>query len=66
MSTLQEIEAAIESLPKDQYDQLKHWFILHDPNAFDRQIEADAKAGKLDHLAAQALAEYERGETKPL
>jgi hypothetical protein len=35
-------------------------------DAWDRQIEADATAGRLDHLWQQALEDIEAGRTKPL
>ena len=35
-------------------------------DAWDRQIEADAKAGRLDHLWKKALEDIEAGRTKPL
>lgn len=35
-------------------------------DAWDRQIEADAKAGRLDHLWQKALEDIEAGRTKPL
>lgn len=38
---------------------------LHGDN-LDRQIEEDAAAGKLDALAAEALAEYEAGQAGEL
>ena len=66
MSTVQEIEAAIAALPIDQYAQLKQWLASFDPDAFDRQIENDAKAGKLDRLAQEALKAHQRGESRPL
>jgi hypothetical protein len=34
--------------------------------AWDAQIEADANAGKLDALAAEALAEYHNGTAREL
>jgi hypothetical protein len=37
-----------------------------DGDAWDRQIEEDAAAGKLDALAAEALAEYEAGQASEL
>ncbi len=37
---------------------------FHD--AWDRQIDADIKAGKLDGLAEEALAEHRSGKTRPL
>ena len=35
-------------------------------DAWDRQIEADVKAGRLDHLIAEAKADFAAGRTKPL
>ena len=34
-------------------------------DAWDRQIEADIKAGRLDRLAEEALAEHRAGKTRP-
>ena len=36
-----------------------------DADAWDREIEADAKSGKLDRLAEKALEEYRAGKTTP-
>jgi hypothetical protein len=35
-------------------------------DAWDLQIEADVKAGRLDHLLQNALDDVEAGRTKPL
>ena len=35
-------------------------------DAWDRQIEADAKVGRLDNLWNAALKDIEAGRTKPL
>ena len=34
-------------------------------DAWDRQIKADAKAGKLDRLVEEALEEFRAGKTRP-
>jgi len=34
-------------------------------DAWDRQIEADIKAGRLDRLAEEALADHRAGKTRP-
>lgn len=57
MTQIQEIQAAIESLPEKEYARLRQWFYEWDWEAWDRQIEADSESGKLDFLlqdAAQA------------
>jgi hypothetical protein len=66
MSTVQEIEAAIEQLPKDEFWKLAEWFDGQRADAWDRQIEDDANAGKFDHFAQKALREHREGKTIPL
>lgn len=34
-------------------------------DAWDRQIEADIKSGRLDRLAEEALADHRAGKTRP-
>ena len=41
-----------------ELDEFRRWFDEFDASAWDRQIEQDAAAGKLDQLAADALADY--------
>jgi hypothetical protein len=65
MSTVEEIEAAIEHLPRDQFFRLLSWIRSKFENEWDRQIEEDVKEGRLDQFAREALAEYHAGQTKP-
>jgi len=57
MSKVQEIQAAIESLPKSEYTQLREWFLRRDWAEWDKQIERDSDAGKLDFLIEEAMQE---------
>ncbi len=50
MTKVEEIQAAIEALPKEEYVQLRRWFTERDWREWDRQIEADSAAAKLDYL----------------
>ena len=61
MSTLQEIEEAIEKLPIQQFWQLAEWLDERKSAAWDRQIEKDAKNGKLNRVAEEAVREYRAG-----
>ena len=65
MTTVKEIEAAIGELPRDEFFELIAWIREQFEDAWDRQIEDDVKAGRLDHLAREALAEYNSGQTIP-
>ena len=66
MSTLAEIEDAIEKLPNEQLFQLTDWISGRFSDAWDRQIEQDIVEGKLDDLAAEAIAEHRAGQSLPL
>jgi hypothetical protein len=56
MSTVQEIETAIEKLGHDEFAELRAWL-------WDLEIERDAKAGRLDGLASEAVREFQAGRT---
>ena len=66
MTDVEKIEQEIRRLDDEAFAQLRQWFIEYDHARWDRQIEADAAAGKLDSVAAEALAEHRAGKTRPL
>jgi hypothetical protein len=66
MSTLQEIEQAIGQLPPQDLATLRTWFAAFDAENWDRQFEADVKAGRLDALGRQALEELAAGKCTDL
>ncbi|MBI4984782.1 MAG: hypothetical protein HZC24_05420 [Rhodocyclales bacterium] len=66
MSAVEAIEVAIRELPPNDLAEFRRWFAEFDAAAWDKQIEADAAAGKLDRLAAEAVAEYGAGQAREL
>jgi hypothetical protein len=66
MSTVQEIEAAIEDLPRREFLDLVDRLRSRHADEWDRQIEEDAKAGRLDPLWEEARREIAEGKTRPL
>ena len=66
MESVKSIEIAVESLPPLELAEFRRWFAEFDGNAWDRQIEQDAASGKLDQLAAEALADYRAGSARQL
>ena len=66
MTTADEIKQAVLSLPEVEYAKIMDWLHELAEEAWDRQIEEDARAGKLDALAAEALEAQARGELKDL
>ena len=66
MGKVEAIESAIQSLSPDEFARLREWFLEFDWSAWDRKIESDANAGKLDELAERALRQHASGKTTPL
>lgn len=66
MTKLQQIEKDISELPAQDVAKLKAWLDEFHEEMWDRQIEADIKAGKLDKLAEEAVADHRAGRTRPL
>lgn len=61
MSGVDEIEAAISGLAREDFFRLHAWMKQEFEDQWDRQMREDAEAGRLDHLAEEALAEYRLG-----
>jgi hypothetical protein len=66
VGNVKSIESAVESLPPAELAEFRRWFAKFDGNAWDRQIEQDAATGRLDVLAAEALADYRAGSARQL
>ena len=66
MSEVEQIERRIEGLPPEDLAEFRAWFLEYDARVWDRQIEADSKAGRLDGMIAEALAEYKAGKAHDL
>jgi hypothetical protein len=66
MSTLEQIEAAILTLPSDELRRLRQWFADMDYQRWDEQLEQDVADGKLDDLAAEAIAEFNAGKCREI
>ena len=66
MRKIEEIEAQIQRLSREEFAELREWFLEQDWQAWDAQIEADAAAGKLNNMVAEAQAEYAAGRPRKL
>lgn len=66
MTRIEQLEHDIRSLSRSELLALGEWFQDYFAEEWDKQIEADAKAGKLDRLARQALNDHQAGRTRPL
>lgn len=66
MTKLEQIEKSVAELSPSEMRKFARWFEEYKEAEWDRQIEADAKSGKLDSLADAALAAHSAGKTRPL
>lgn len=64
MTKLQRLEQEVRKLDRASLSAFREWFQKYDSDAWDREIERDARSGKLDKLAAEALAEHKAGKTR--
>ena len=66
MDTAQEIQLAVSQLSADELARFREWFDKYDAEVWDRQFEEDAKSGKLDQYAEQAIADFRANKCKRL
>lgn len=66
MTKIEQIKSAIGALSPRERARLRRWFAEVDAETFDNRLERDAKSGKLDRLAAKALADDKAGRTRDI
>lgn len=66
MSGVQEIEAAVRKLSRQELLSFRDWFSEFDAAAWDKQFEEDVRLGKLDALADEAVRDLQEGRCKDL
>ena len=64
--SVKEIEIAITRLPATELAQLIAWFESYAAQMWDKQIEEDLRAGRLDAVLVEVDQEYEAGLGQPL
>ncbi len=66
MTKIEKLEHEVRGLTPKELTQFREWFAAFDAAEWDRQFEADVKAGKLDALADSALADHRAGRSQKL
>jgi hypothetical protein len=66
MGNVERIEQDVRALSPEELAKFRAWFLEYDWATWDRQLERDVQAGKLDTLADKALHDHAAGKTKPL
>lgn len=61
MMKVEQIKLSIVNLSLPELSIFRNWYQEFEAQQWDRQIEEDIKAGKLDKLADEALANFEAG-----
>jgi hypothetical protein len=64
MSKIDELKAEIERLPGGELEELFRWLSEKDWETWDKEIEADSQAGRLDFLEDEARQEKAKGTLK--
>ena len=64
--SVQELESAVRKLTAQELAAFRRWFVEFDADAWDKQLEDDVAAGRLDHLGEEALRDFREGCTTAL
>ena len=64
--TTEDIEKAIEQLSPKEVARFRAWFEQFEADRFDEALATDAKVGRLDAFAEEALTDYRAGRTRDL
>ena len=66
MSRVKDLESRIQELSAEELTAFREWFTKFDADIWDQELEADAKAGKLDALAERVLRDHHAGRSTKL
>ena len=66
MSELEQLKRKIESLSPEDLAKFREWFFEFDWEAWDSQLEADVKSGKLDRPMSEAMKDHQAGKAQEL
>jgi hypothetical protein len=63
--SVQELENAIRQLSREEFSRLAQWIDEYRAEQWDRQIEADILAGRLEEAGCRADADFDAGRCTP-
>ena len=66
MSTVSEIEHAVQKLARHELAAFRDWFLEFDAAAWDKQFEEDVAAGRLDKAGENAIQDFHAGRCTEL
>lgn len=66
MSKLEQLQEEVSHLTPEQLAAFDKWYAAYKADAWDRQMEADVNAGRLDALIDEALEDLRAGRATDL
>ncbi len=66
MARIEDLANEVQRLNREELAAFRDWFRKYDSDEWDKEIEEDVLAGRLDKLANQANAEHRAGRPKEL
>ena len=66
MRKVEKLENEVQQLNPDELAAFRDWFRRYDSDEWDKEIERDVSAGRLDKLAAEAIAAHKAGRTREI
>ena len=66
MARVEKLANEVKRLNRDELAAFRDWFRKYDSDEWDKEIQEDVSAGRLDKLANEAIAEHRAGRTKEL
>jgi hypothetical protein len=66
MTSVEALQQQIQQLSPRELAELRDWFFEFEWDAWDRQLDRDVKAGKLDRLGQKALEDHAARRPTPL
>jgi hypothetical protein len=61
MSTVEEVEAAVQRMSPEERAEFRAWYSEFDADEWDRELKADAVSGRLDWLITEAQQDQQAG-----
>jgi len=66
MTKVEKLENEVQRLNPEELAAFRDWFRRYDSDEWDKEIERDVSAGRLDKLAEEAIAAHKAGKTREL
>ena len=66
MTKVEKLENEVQQLSPDELAAFRDWFRRFDSDEWDKEIERDVSAGRLDRLAGEAIAAHKAGRTREI